>query len=166
MTNTRDEPAAPLAPASDHHCFGCGALNVHGLQLRLVPDPDGDGAMARFVPSRRTEGYTGVVHGGIISTVLDEVMAWSLYRHGIWAVTGQMTTRYRQPVRLNESTTATGRLVRARGKVIDMCGELRRDADGTLLAEATAMFVRVPEDQARAWQERYGVVPGTEEQHA
>lgn len=146
----------PLGPANEHHCFGCGRLNEHGLHLRLVPDPDGDGVTTSFVPSPRTEGYTGVVHGGIITTVLDEVMAWTLYRHGIWAVTGQLTTRYRTPIRLGEHTTATGYLVRDRGRGVDMRGEIRRDTDGVLLADATATFIRVPETQARAWQERYG----------
>ena len=146
----------PVGPANEHHCFGCGQLNEHGLHLQLVPDPEGDGVTAAFVPEPRTEGYTGVVHGGIITTVLDEVMAWSLYRHGIWAVTGQLTTRYRKPIRLGERTTATGHLVRDRGRAVEMRGEIRRDGDGALLADATATFIRVPTAQARAWQERYG----------
>jgi acyl-coenzyme A thioesterase PaaI-like protein len=146
----------PGFEATDHNCFGCGRLNQHGLQLLLVPDPEGDGVRTAFVPSSRTEGYTGMVHGGIITTVLDEVMAWSLYRQGIWAVTGQLTTRYRKPIVLGETTTARGYFVRDRGRAIEMRGEIRRDADGALLADATATFVRVPESQAVAWRERYG----------
>lgn len=148
----------PDRAREDHNCFGCGRLNMHGLQLDLVPDPDGDGVRTAFVPPTRTEGYTGMVHGGIITTVLDEVMAWSLYRHDIWAVTGQLTTRYRKPIPLGEPTTARGFIVRDRGRGIEMRGEIRRDADGVLLADATATFIRVPESQARIWQERYGTV--------
>jgi acyl-coenzyme A thioesterase PaaI-like protein len=148
----------PERSEEDHNCFGCGRLNEHGLQLDLVPDPDGDGVRAAFVPPVRTEGYTGMVHGGIITTVLDEVMAWSLYRHNIWAVTGSLTTRYRKPIPLGEQTTARGFLVRDRGRAIEVRGEIRRDADGALLADATATFVRVPESQARTWQERYGAI--------
>jgi acyl-coenzyme A thioesterase PaaI-like protein len=144
--------------ATDHNCFGCGRLNQHGLQLHLVPDPDGDGVRTGFVPATRTEGYTGMVHGGIITTVLDEVMAWSLYRQGIWAVTGQLTTRYRQPILLGERTTARGMLVRDRGRAIEMRGEIRRDADGVLLADATATFIRVPEAKAMEWRDRYGAL--------
>jgi acyl-coenzyme A thioesterase PaaI-like protein len=142
--------------ATDHHCFGCGKLNEHGLQLHLVPDPEGDGVCTCFVPQPRCEGYTGMVHGGVITTVLDEVMAWSLYRHGIWAVTGQLTTRYRKPILIGEETVARGTIARDRGRAIEMRGEIRRTADGTLLADATATFIRVPEHQAREWQERYG----------
>ena len=151
----------PVGEAEDHNCFGCGRLNQHGLHLNLVPDPDGYGVRTAFVPPPRTEGYTGMVHGGIITTVLDEVMAWSLYRHGVWAVTGQLTTRYRKPIILGEATTATGFLVRDRGRAIEMRGEVRRDVDGILLADATATFIRVPESQAVEWQERYGAIGRT-----
>jgi len=146
----------PRSGVSDHHCFGCGQLNEHGLRLELFPDPDGYGVFTSFVPPARTEGYTGMVHGGIITTVLDEVMAWSLARHGIWAVTGQLTTRYRKPVMLGEATTARGYLLRDRGRALEMRGELRRDADDGLLADATAMFIRVPQSTASEWQSRYG----------
>ncbi|MDQ3656648.1 MAG: PaaI family thioesterase [Chloroflexota bacterium] len=146
----------PVSFDNQHHCFGCGDLNEHGLHLRFTPDPNGNGVSALFCPASRVEGYTGVVHGGIISTVLDEVMAWSLYRHDIWAVTGTLTTRYRQPIRIGEETRATGFLVKDRRRAVEMRGEILRVADGMVLADATATFIRVPEGQVRAWQERYG----------
>lgn len=147
------------AIVNPHHCFGCGELNRHGLQLRFTPDPDGNGVSTQFCPSPRVEGYPGVVHGGILTTVLDEVMAWSLYRHEIWAATGALTTRYRQPVRIGETTQAVGYMLRDRRRVLEMRGEIRRLADGAVLAEATATFVRVSEEQAIAWQRRYQRVP-------
>lgn len=152
---TDSQPGRPVALVNPHHCFGCGVLNEHGLHLRFLPDPTGNGVSALFCPASRVEGYSGVVHGGIISTVLDEVMAWSLYRHDIWAVTGTLTTRYRQPIRIGEKTRATGYLVRDRRRAIEMRSELRRVADGVVLADATATFIRVTEDQARAWRDRY-----------
>lgn len=97
-----------------------------------------------------------MVHGGIITTVLDEVMAWSLYRHGIWAVTGELTTRYRKPIRVGQPTLATGTIVRDRGRALELRGEIRDRVEGRVLAEATATFIRVPEAQAKAWLERYG----------
>lgn len=149
------ERGQPAALANPHHCFGCGELNEHGLHLRFAPDPNGNGVSTLFCPPLRVEGYTGVVHGGIISTVLDEVMAWSLYRQDIWAVTGTLTTRYRQPIRIGEETRATGYLVKDRRRAVEMRGEVRRVADGSVLADATATFIRVTEGQARAWRERY-----------
>lgn len=148
---------------NDHNCFGCGKLNMHGLHLELYPDADGEGVITHFTPPQHAEGYTGMVHGGIISTLLDEVMAWSLYHLGVWAVTGELTTRYRRPVAVGEPLVARGWMVQDRGRVIDVVGEIRRESDGELLAEGTARFVRVPASQAAAWQERYGGIARPEE---
>jgi acyl-coenzyme A thioesterase PaaI-like protein len=158
-----EQPPLPLnlrPDVRDHNCFGCGRLNLHGLHLELYADPDGPGVTCRFVPPPHTEGYPGMVHGGIISTMLDEVMAWSLYREGIWAVTGELTTRYRQPMAVGEPMVARGWLVADRGRVLDVYGEIRREADNSILAEGNARFVRVAPSQAAAWQERYGGIVG------
>ena len=77
--NHEDEPINLL---QEHNCFGCESLNLHGLQLQLHHDAKSNGVWTLFTPDIRFEGYGGMVHGGIIATVLDEVMAWSLYRIG------------------------------------------------------------------------------------
>lgn len=156
-STSRGEPAGRR---TDHNCFGCGRGNDAGLQLSFTDDPDGNGVRTTFVPAAHVEGYTGLVHGGIITTVLDEVMAWSLARHGIWAVTGALTTRYREPIRIGQPTLATGAIVRDRGRALELRGEIRDRDDRRLLAEATATFIRVPEAQAKEWAERY-VAPVT-----
>lgn len=138
----------------DHNCFGCGRMNEYGLQLAFHADQRG-GVWADFIPAERFEGYTGMVHGGVLSTVLDEVMAWSLYRHATWAVTAELTVRFRAPVRVGVITRATGWQVSARGRRIEMAGEIRRRDDDAVLATATALFIRVPEAQAAAWRDRY-----------
>lgn len=140
---------------NDHHCFGCGRLNEHGLRLSFYRNEDGNGVWAPFTPMPAFEGYGGIIHGGIICTVLDEVMAWSLYRQQTWAVTGQLTTRFRKPVEVGVPARAIGKIVKDRGRVIEMKAELRRESDDVVLAEGTATFVRVPDSQAAAWNERY-----------
>jgi acyl-coenzyme A thioesterase PaaI-like protein len=155
MSALEHPPAAPVNDVNDHHCFGCGTLNTCGLRLTMFPNDDGDGVWTAFMPAARFEGYPGMIHGGIVCTVLDEVMAWSLYREEIWAVTGQLNVRYRRPVPVGERLRALGMIARNRGRVIETRGEIRREADGALLAEATATFVRVPADQAEAWRARY-----------
>lgn len=152
---TTVDGSTPVNIANDHHCFGCGRLNRHGLQLRFFANDDGKGVWAPFTPTSAFEGYERVVHGGIVCTILDEVMAWSLYREATWAVTGQLSTRFRKPVLVGVPVRAIGRILRDRGRVIEVRGEIRRDADGQLLAEATGTFFRVPEAQAAAWNERY-----------
>jgi acyl-coenzyme A thioesterase PaaI-like protein len=153
-----ESPMRPLNVRRDHGCFGCGRLNPHGLRLEFFRTDDGQAVWTPFTPALEHEGYAGVVHGGIVSAVLDEVMAWALYARGLWAVTGKIEVRFRRPLEVGVSTRAVGRLVADRGRVLTTTGELRslsRQADGQLLAEATATFVRVPEEQAAAWRERY-----------
>lgn len=150
-----EQPTAQINEVNEHNCFGCGTLNACGLHLTMYPNADGNGVWARFVPAERFEGYPGLIHGGIVCTVLDEVMAWSLYREQIWAVTGSLQVRYRQPLAVGERLRAIGAVERNRGRVIETRGEIRRESDGALVAEATATFVRVPADQADAWRERY-----------
>jgi acyl-coenzyme A thioesterase PaaI-like protein len=123
--------------------------------LSFFANEDGSGVWTPFTPTDAFEGYDGVVHGGIVCTILDEVMAWSLYRQETWAVTGQLSTRFRKPVLVGEPIRAIGSILRDRGRVIEMHGEIRREADDFLLAEATATFFRVPEAKAAAWIQRY-----------
>lgn len=142
---------------AEHNCFGCGALNPHGLRLRFYEreHPDG-GVWAPWTPSPTEEGYVGMVHGGIVSTVLDEVMAWACYRKQIWGVTGRLNVRFRKPVVVGMATRAEGWIVQRRGRVLELAAELRAVETGQLLADATATFMRVPESQAAEWQRRYG----------
>lgn len=138
----------------DHNCFGCGRLNEYGLQLAFFPDAR-DGVRTHFVPESRFEGYAGMVHGGVISTVLDEVMAWSLYRNQVFAVTAELSVRYRAPLKVGESTQAIGWEVSRRGRRINMAAEIVRDAGGTVISRAKAVFMQVSEAQADEWQSRY-----------
>ena len=141
--------------ADEHYCFGCGRLNPSGLHLHFFPLEDGDGVWAPFTPEREQEGYMGMVHGGIITTVLDEAMAWSLYRRDVWAVTGRLSMAFKRPVEVGVETRAIGRLIADRGRLLDVKGELIRASDGVMLAEAEAVFARVPAGQAEAWRDRY-----------
>ena len=149
----------PLRLANDHGCFGCGQLNAFGLQMEFRQNPEGDGVWARVVPARRFEGYLGVIHGGVITAMLDEVMAWSLYRDATWGMTAQMNVRFRKPVMVGEAVLAIGHILSQRGRIFETRGELRRESDNLLLAEATATFMRVSQLQADAWNQRYNGDP-------
>ncbi len=143
------------AVRDDHHCFGCGRLNPHGLHLSFGPNGNGGGVSALFVPGAEHEGYAGVVHGGIVTALLDEAMAWAAYARGVWVVTARIDVRFRRPVEIGTPVRAVGRVVADRGRIVDAAGEVRRESDGGLLAEGTAVFARVPAEQARLWQARY-----------
>lgn len=142
-----------LAVRDDHWCFGCGRQNPIGLQLTFFDD--GDAVSAPWTPLRQHQGYQGIVHGGLITTVLDEVMSWAIYTRKLWAVTASINVRFRKPLHVGESVTARARVTTVSGRKVDVRAELVRDSDGQSLAEATALFIRVSEEQAAEWQGRY-----------
>lgn len=142
--------------ADDHYCFGCGRLNPFGLHLHFYALEGGEnGIWAPFTPLREHEGYMGMTHGGIITTVLDEVMAWSLYRIDAWAVTARLSVAFKHPIEVGVPARAIGRVTADRGRLLDVSGAIERAEDGLVLAESTAVFARVPKSQADSWRERY-----------
>jgi acyl-coenzyme A thioesterase PaaI-like protein len=145
----------PVAALNDHNCFGCGSLNAAGLHLNFYQLPHGEGVWAPWTPTSTYEGYNSMIHGGIICTVLDEVMAWSLYARDTWAVTAKMQTSFRKPVRIGEPVRLVGTLVHDRGRVLEIRGEIRLEIDDSLLAESDASFMRVPKSRAQEWNQRY-----------
>jgi uncharacterized protein (TIGR00369 family) len=142
-----------LAVREDHWCFGCGRQNPIGLKLTFFED--GEYVSAPWTPLREHQGYQGIVHGGLISTVLDEVMSWAIYTRKLWAVTGSINVRFRKPVNVGEPLTARAWVASVTGRKVDVRAQLVRDSDGQVLAEGSALFIRVPEEQASEWQGRY-----------
>lgn len=143
-----------LAVRQDHYCFGCGRDNPHGLKLTFFSSEDG-AVWADWTPTRENEGFNGIAHGGIITTVLDEAMGWAVYHQRIWAVTGKLSVSFREPVVIGEPTRATARIIEERGRMIRLLAELRKRSNGSLLAESEAAFIKVPRERAEEWQNRY-----------
>ena len=91
---------------ADHNCFACGGQNPIGMHLDIVL---GDGtASTEWVPTADFVGWEEKVHGGILATLLDEVMAWAPASHDSWAVTAEMKIRFRAPASPGERLVATG----------------------------------------------------------
>jgi acyl-coenzyme A thioesterase PaaI-like protein len=155
MTDYR-EPSIPdpfLVLRPDHACFSCGDDNPVGLRLRFAPD--GDGVKASFVSGPEHQGFQDVVHGGIISAVLDEAMAWASASAGFWAVTGEMRVRFRRPLKIGELTSVVARVSDTRGRLVTAAAELQLDRDGSPVATSSATFVKVDADVEVAWRARY-----------
>ena len=151
---TNDSLNRQLDVREDHWCFGCGQQNPIGLKLTFFEQPDGS-VYADWTPQRVHQGYEGMSHGGMITTVLDEVMGWANYVRKLWAVTGTINVRFRKPVRIGDDLRARAWVESVSGRKVDVRAELRRREDDLLLAEATAIFIRVTESQAADWQGRY-----------
>jgi len=103
-------------------CFGCGERNPHGLGLRFVTATDGS-VHADWRPRVAHEGFAGIIHGGIIATVLDEAMSKAV------AATVEPGLTCRLEVRLHRSVSTDERLV-VRGWVVDRRNRrVRAEAD-------------------------------------
>ncbi len=95
-----------------------------------------------------------MMHGGIVSTLLDEAMSWAVIDGGHLAVTAKMDVQFRKPVPVDAPLIVIGRVGRDRRRAIEASGELRSE-DGTLLASASGIFMRVSEEQQRDWETTY-----------
>ena len=136
-----------------HNCFACGSLNIHGLHLEL--HAGGGRCWTELVLDRRFEGWEGIAHGGIVSTILDEVMAWALVDHDPWGVTARIKVEFRRPVPIGRRIRGEGR-VREERRGICAEGVLVDAEDGTVLARRRRRSSPLPTARKQALKERYG----------
>ena len=78
----------------DGKCFACGHDNPIGLKLLFELDGEGR-SVATFVPQRNFQGFSKVLHGGIVCTLLDEAMAWAMILHGYSGATVSLRVKFR-----------------------------------------------------------------------
>ncbi|NLC58321.1 MAG: PaaI family thioesterase [Armatimonadetes bacterium] len=126
-------------------CFACGPNNPIGLHLHFRTE--GDAYHTEFVPTEHHQGYAGIVHGGILATLLDEVMARFCWVSGVPAMTAEMRVSLLKPAFVGQRLTATGRITRRHHRLLLCEASLRRD-DGTIVATAEGKFLRVPHEPA------------------
>jgi acyl-coenzyme A thioesterase PaaI-like protein len=88
------------------------------------------------------------MHGGVMAAALDEAMGWAMQPLGVWAVTGKMELKFRQPLPLHRKATVSGKVVRNRGRWLEVQGEIRSE-EGKLMAESHGLFMRLPEETVR-----------------
>ena len=145
--------ASEVGVSFDHWCFACGRANPQSLKCDF--DVSRDRVETRYVGRREHSGYDGTIHGGILATLLDEVMAWATFvREGTWGVTARLALEFRRPLLVGEEARVAAEVVRVRGRVVELRAEARRGDE--VLVSAHATYVKMPEDRARELSERYG----------
>jgi uncharacterized protein (TIGR00369 family) len=125
-----------------HSCFVCGESNPIGLNLRF--ETDGHLVHTRFKPRPEHIGFKQVVHGGIIATLLDEIMVWAcMAQTKRFAYCAEFTVRFLNPLRPGEETIATAELVtNRRDRIFETKSDLK-DSAGKILATATGKYIPV-----------------------
>jgi acyl-coenzyme A thioesterase PaaI-like protein len=121
------------------HCFGCGRDNPIGLCLDDFIR-NGDTVSAEFVPRADYRGFAEVLHGGIVATAIDEILAWTaILVAGTMAVTARLEIRFPNPAPATGRYLLEGRLVEQRGRRLLM--EAHCSVAGSRIATASALFI-------------------------
>lgn len=94
----------------ENHCFACSPDHPSGFRLRF--SVEGDEVVTRFTPGPTFEGPKTMMHGGLVTTLADEIGVWALIARGKFGFTGAMKSRFVAPVRLGKETVARSRIVR------------------------------------------------------
>ena len=121
------------------HCFACSDPVDGGLGPHFHVDLDG-GVTARWTCPVGGESYPGIVHGGVVATLLDAAMVHSLFARGVVARTGELRIRYRSPVCIGSPVVVRAKLANEGGRLFVLEAELRQGA--SLCAEARAKFMQ------------------------
>lgn len=123
----------------DHYCFVCGEKNPSGLHLHFSLH-DGK-VMTEFIPQKIHQGYKDIIHGGIISTLLDEAMVKTALLQGMPAVTAEITIRFRNPLMVGERVSVEASILNMNKKIIETSSVIKRE-DDTVIAEGHAKLLR------------------------
>lgn len=125
----------------DHMCFVCGKQNGDGLHLdfELIGD---DRIRTEFTPLKRFQGWKDVLHGGIIATILDEVMVNGAYLRQIMAVTTKLQITLRRPVAIGERVVFYGQILKQGVRTVNMKAWAEGE-NGTIVAEATGLLMKI-----------------------
>jgi len=123
----------------DAHCFGCGQKNPHGLKMRFYAD---DATIYSWpkVPDYLC-GWDGIVHGGVLSTILDEIMSWSaIYNLHRVVMTKTMTVDFVKPVYIADELRVEGRVIEHTNKnEVIVEGRVYKE-DNVLCAQSRGTF--------------------------
>ena len=129
-------------------CLVCGRDNPHGLHLDLHVEPTTGVVSTDFTPNAYHIGFEGIIHGGVLATVLDEAMVWAATWSGRrFCVCAEMTVRYLRIAAVSQPLRVEARLTSDR-KVIQ-CAGLIRSAGGETIALATGKYIRVSPERHR-----------------
>lgn len=120
------------------HCFCCGKDNPRGISLRI--EGTVEGAEARCSLDEQYQSFPGVAHGGIVTTLLDEVLWYAFYHKGHRTVTRRIEIVFRKPVPLGAPLIITGTVGESSRHGLWKGSASVRDESGAVLASATGLF--------------------------
>ncbi len=127
-------------------CFVCGRDNPIGLHLHFFADEQ-NRVHADFTPRTEHQGFPGIMHGGLISTLFDETIGRTAIANNFWCVTAELIVRYKKPIPIGEPLRVMGEIVKRNARVLNGRGEIRSVRDNILLAEAEGVYIRISDER-------------------
>jgi uncharacterized protein (TIGR00369 family) len=122
-----------------HGCLVCGRDNPHGLHLSSLVDPQSGSVQATFTPGPHHIGFENIIHGGILATLLDELMVWSaIWASGKACVAAEMSLRFVQKAGVGQPLDAVATISRQRSRLIETVGTIHHQ--GNLICTATGKY--------------------------
>jgi uncharacterized protein (TIGR00369 family) len=135
----RTEGLKLLPVRNDHHCFGCGTKNDHGLQMRFYTN--GHSLVSWITIPAHLTGWKDFAHGGVITTVLDETMGWSaIYLLKSMVLTKSISIDFLKPVLAGREMKAEGKVVEKRSEREAVMEASLFDAGGNLCSRSVGVF--------------------------
>ena len=133
---------AKVAVKDTKICYVCGEENPLGLHVPFARDGE-NGSRAAYVARPEHVGWPGLLHGGLLFTLMDEAIAWSLYYGGLRGVTAKAEARFRTPVTVGSSLVITASIMERARRLVRTRAEVRRDeGNNEIVAELVAtMFL-------------------------
>ncbi len=125
-----------------NRCFVCGPGNSQGLHVEFHLEEDV--CRAAFTPGLTHVGYDKVTHGGILFSLLDDVMANWLWLQGEQCFTAKAEVRYRAQLPVGKRVLLEGRLQKRKGRLAILEGLAIREDSGDVVAQAVGSFMTVP----------------------
>ena len=131
--------------ADNDYCFACGSKNPLGLHLQFYRD--GELYCTKVLPKPHWQGFLGVMHGGLQTTIMDDLMSNHLFRvEGVWVATTELKVRFRRPVPLDQELLFTSSVKSRSGRRWELQSHcvLAEAPDKPPLTAAIGTFVEIP----------------------
>ncbi len=122
------------------YCYVCGKNNPEGLHVNFKIDREKKEITGTFTPSRKHQGYEGIVHGGILSSLMDEAMAKLAFSLGIPVMTAEIIVKFKSPASPDQELTVSGRITDESRRMIQAIARVERGP--LVIAEATGKLLR------------------------
>lgn len=129
------------------YCFVCGKDNPFGLNITFIKEKNK--VKASFIPESKHQGFKGIVHGGILFSILDEIMGRAIVvAKKVMTLTVEIDIKYREKAKIGEEIIFTAQIVKDSGRLIEAEGQACKE-DGTLLTEARGKFIALSLDMQK-----------------